>query len=110
MCFPFRCQDEEDSSEESSEEQVHDGKSRVQINIWDEHGNLKHVINDQNIRNFDWLKKKKEEVLGIVHDWAESSCSDSIKDMVKKLYANKKEILVATLDYSKYVRGLATKN
>ena len=73
----------------------------LQILVWSKNLEIKEALSLSNYKSQE-LDKFKEIVL-LVHDMGESSCSKRMKKLIRRSYKNKPDAAVLTLDYSSIV-------
>ncbi len=78
-------------------------RNLVQIIVWNESGNMVEILDETRTRSDVWNDLQKHNLLAVVHDWGESSCSSSIRKLIKSLYEAKPDHKVITFDYSNHV-------
>ena len=76
-------------------------KELVKILVWNKNLEIKEALSLSNYKSQE-LDKFKEIVL-LVHDMGESSCSKRMKKLIRRSYKNKPDAAVLTLDYSSIV-------
>ena len=73
----------------------------MKILVWNKNLEIKEALSVSNYKSQE-LHKFKEIVL-LVHDMGESSCSKRMKKLIRRSYKNKPDAAVLTLDYSSIV-------
>ena len=75
----------------------------VKILVWSKNLEIKETLSLSNYKSQE-LDKFKEIVL-LIHDMGESSCSNKMKNLIERSYIKKPEAAVLSLDYSSIVSG-----
>ena len=90
-------------SMETIQSEISRKKKLVKILVWSKNLEIKESLSLSNYKSQE-LDKFKEIVL-LVHDMGESSCSKRMKKLIRRSYKNKPDAAVLTLDYSSIVSG-----
>ena len=90
-------------SMETIQSEISRKKKLVKILVWSKNLKIKESLSLSNYKSQE-LDKFKEIVL-LVHDMGESSCSKRMKKLIRRSYKNKPDAAVLTLDYSSIVSG-----
>ena len=78
-------------------------KELVKILVWSKNLEIKEALSLSNYKSQE-LDKFKEIIL-LMHDMGESSCSNRMNKMIRRLYVKKPKATVISLDYSSIVSG-----
>ena len=78
-------------------------KELVKILVWSKNLEIKESLSLSNYKSQELYKFK--EIVLLVHDMGESSCSKRMKKLIRRSYKNKPDAAVLTLDYSSIVSG-----
>ena len=76
-------------------------KELVKILVWSKNLEIKEALSLSNYKS-QKLDKFKEIIL-LIHDMGESSCSNKMNKLIRRLYVKKPEAAVISLDYSSIV-------
>ena len=90
-------------SMETIQSEISRKKKLVKILVWSKNLEIKESLSLSNYKSQE-LDKFKEIIL-LVHDMGESSCSKRMKKLIRRSYKNKPDAAVLTLDYSSIVSG-----
>ena len=82
---------------------ISDKKETVKILVWNKDLEIVEALSLSNYKSQE-IDKFKEVVL-LIHDMGESSCSNKTKNLIKKSYIEKPDASVLSLDYSSIVSG-----
>ena len=82
---------------------ISDKKESVKILVWNTNLEIVEALSLSNY-NSQEIDKFKEVVL-LIHDMGESSCSNKTKKLIRRLYIEKPNASVLSLDYSSIVSG-----
>ena len=82
---------------------ISDKKESVKILVWNKNLEIVEALSLSNY-NSQEIDKFKEVVL-LIHDMGESSCSNKTKKLIRRLYIEKPNASVLSLDYSSIVSG-----
>ena len=82
---------------------ISDKKESVKILVWNKDVEIVEALSLSNYKSQE-IDKYKELVL-LIHDMGESSCSKRMKKLIRRSYKNKPKAAVLTLDYSSIVSG-----
>ena len=83
---------------------ISDKKESVKILVWNKDLEIKESLSLSNYKSQE-IDKYKEVVL-LIHDMGESSCSNKTKNLIRRSYIEKPEAAVLSLDYSSIVSCL----
>ena len=83
--------------------EISEKKELVKILVWSKNLEIKEALSLTNYKSQE-LDKVKEIVL-LIHDMGESSCSNKMKNLISRSYIKKPEAAVLSLDYSSIVSG-----
>ena len=82
---------------------ISDKKESVKILVWNKDLEIVEALSLSNYKSEE-IDKFKEVVL-LIHDMGESSCSNKTKKLIRRLYIEKPNASVLSLDYSSIVSG-----
>ena len=82
---------------------ISDKKESVKILVWNKNLEIVEALSLSNYKSQE-IDKFKEVVL-LIHDMGESSCSNKTKNLIRRLYIEKPNASVLSLDYSSIVSG-----
>ena len=79
------------------------GQDLINILVWNKKGDIVENLSKSKYKTLN-LPKVKEDIVTLVHDMGESSCSLRMKNLISNAYLHKPEAFVISIDYSSIVR------